>query len=74
MDRQQACLAVIENQTIRHSHFRPHRVVAENHPRIETRELADGPVQLATLDGQVFPALRARQLESGSNLLPEVIR
>ena len=74
MDRQQACLAVIENQTIRRGHFGPHRVAAEDHPWIKNLELADGPVQLATLDGQVFPALRARQLEAGSNLLPEMIR
>jgi hypothetical protein len=73
VDRQQACLAVIEDQAIRPRHFGAHRVATENHPWIENRELASGPVKLATLDGQVFPALRARQLEAGSNLLPEMI-
>ena len=63
VDRQQACLAVIEDQVIRRGHFRAHRVAAEDHPWIENRELADGPVKLATFDGQVFPALRARQLQ-----------
>ena len=74
MDRQQACLAVIENQTIRRCHFCAHRVAAEDHPWIKNRELADGPVKLATLDGQVLPALRVRQVEPGSNLLAEMIR
>ena len=74
MDRQQACLAVIEDQTIRRCHFGAHRVAAEDHPWIENRELADGPVKLATLDGQVLPALRVRQFEPGSKLLPEMIR
>jgi len=36
-------------------------------------ELAHGPVKLATFDGQVLLALRARQFEAGSNLLPEMI-
>jgi len=36
-------------------------------------ELAHGPVKLATFDGQVLLALRARQFEPGSNLLPEMI-
>jgi hypothetical protein len=74
VDRQQACLAVIENQTIRQGHFGAHRVAAEDHPWIENRELADGPVKLAALDGQVLLAFRARQFEPGSNLLPEMIR
>ena len=73
VDCQQAGLAVIEDQAIRGCHFRAHRVAAEDHPWIENRKLADGPVKLATLDGQVFPALRTRQLEPGSNLLPEMI-
>jgi len=73
VDRQQACLAVIEDQTIRRSHFGPHRVAAEDHPWIKNRELADGPVKLGTLDGQVLSALRARQLEPGPDLLPEMI-
>ena len=73
VDRQQACLAVIEDQAIRGCHFRAHRVAAENHPGIENRKLADGPVKLATLDGQVFAALRVRQFEPGPDLLPEVI-
>ena len=74
VDRQQACLAVIENQTILRCHFGAHRVATEDHPWIENRKLADGPVKLATLDGQVLPTLRARQVEPGSNLLPEMIR
>jgi hypothetical protein len=73
VDGQQAWLAVIEDQTIRRCHFGAHRVAAEDHPWIENRELADGPVKLATLDGQVFPTLRTRQLEPRSNLLPEMI-
>jgi hypothetical protein len=73
VDRQQACLAVIKDQAIRRRHFGAHRITTENHPWIENRELANGPVKLATLDGQVFPASRARQLEPGSNLLPEMI-
>jgi hypothetical protein len=40
----------------------------------QKREVADRPVQLATLDGQLFPALRARQLEPGADLLPKVVR
>jgi hypothetical protein len=51
MDRQQACLAVIENQTIRLCHFGAHRVAAEDHPWIKDRELTDGPVEFSTLDG-----------------------
>ena len=74
MDRQQAGLVVIENQTIRLRHFGAHRVAAEDHPWIKNRELADGPVELSTLDGQVLPALCARQFEPGFNLLPELIR
>jgi hypothetical protein len=73
VDGQQACLAVIEDQTIRRGHFGAHRVAAEDHPRIKNREPAEGPVQLTTLDSQVFPASRTRQLEPGSNLLPEMI-
>jgi hypothetical protein len=73
VDRQQARVAVIENQTIRRCHFGAHRVAAEDHPWIKNRELAEGPVKLTTLDGQVFSALRTRQLEPGSNLLPEMI-
>ena len=73
VDCQQACLAVIEDQTIRQGHFGAHRVAAEDHPWIENRKLADGPVKLATLDGQVLPTLRVRQFEPGSNLLPEMI-
>ena len=73
VDRQQACLAVIENQTIRLCHFGAHRVAAEDHPWIENRKLADGPIKLAALNGQVFSALRARQLEPGPDLLPEMI-
>ncbi len=74
MDGQQACLAVIENQMIRHRHFGAHGVAAEDHPRIENGKLADGPVKLVALDGQVLPALRAGRFEPGSNLLPEMIR
>jgi hypothetical protein len=73
VDCQQACLAIIEDQTISGCHFGAHRIAAEDHPWSKNRKLADGPVKLTTLDGQVFPALRTRQLESGSNLLPEVI-
>jgi hypothetical protein len=73
VDGQQACLAVIEDQTVRQGHFGAHRVAAEDHPWIENGELADGPVKLATFDGEVFPALRARQLEPGPDLLPELI-
>ena len=73
VDGQQACLAVIENQAIRDGHFGAHRVAAEDHPRIKNRELAEGSVKLTTFDGQVFPALRTRRLEPGSNLLPEMI-
>jgi len=73
VDCQQACLAVIEDQAIRGCHFRAHRVAAEDHPWIENGKLADGPVKLATLNGQVLPALRVRQFESGSKLLPEMI-
>jgi hypothetical protein len=51
IDRQQACLAVIENQAIRLCHFGAHRVTAEDHPWIKNRELADGTVELSTLDG-----------------------
>jgi hypothetical protein len=50
VDRQQACLAVIENQAIRLCHFGAHRVTAEDHPWIKNRELTDGPVELSTLD------------------------
>jgi hypothetical protein len=74
MYRQQACLAVIENQAIRQRHFRAHGIAAEDHPLIENGELAHGPVKLATFDGQVLLASRARQSEPGSNFLPEVIR
>ncbi len=73
MDRQQACLAVVEDQAIRLCHFGAHRVTAEDHPWIKDRKLADGPVKLTTLDGQVLPALRARQFEPGPDLLPEMI-
>jgi hypothetical protein len=73
VDCQKASFAIIKDQTIRRGHFRAHRVAAEDHPWIENRELADGPVKLATLDGQVFPTLRTRQLEPRSNLLPEMI-
>ena len=73
VDRQQACLAVIEDQAICRRHFGAHRVAAEDHPWIENRELADGPVKLATFDGQVFPALRTRQLQPGPDFLPEMI-
>jgi hypothetical protein len=71
---EQACVAVIENQMIGQGHFRAHRITAEDHPSIENGQLAHGPVKLATLDSQVLPALRARQFEPGSNLLPEMIR
>ena len=74
VDRQQACLAVIENQAICLFHFGSHRVTAEDHPWIKNRELADGTVELSTLDGQVLLTLCARQLEPGLNLLPETIR
>jgi hypothetical protein len=74
VDRQQACVAVIENQTIRQGHFGAHRVAAEDHPWIENGKLTDGPVKLTTLDNQVFPALHTRQLEPRSNLLLEMIR
>jgi hypothetical protein len=50
VDRQQACLAVIENHTIRLCHFGAHSVAAEDHPWIKNRELTDGPVELSTLD------------------------
>jgi hypothetical protein len=73
VDCQQARLAVIENQTIRQDHLGAHGVAAEDHPWIENRKLADGPVKFATLDGQVLPALRVRQFEPGSKLLPEMI-
>ena len=74
VDGQQACAAVIEDQAIRHCHFGAHRVAAEDHPGIEHRKFADGPVKLTTFDGQVLPALRARQFEPGPDLLPEMIR
>jgi hypothetical protein len=70
---EQACLAVVENQAIRQGHFRA-CIAAEDHPWIENGELAHGPVKLATFDGQVLLASRARQFEPGSNFLPEVIR
>ena len=73
VDRQQAFPAFIENQTIRQGHFGAHRVAAEDHPWIEDREFADGPIKLATFNGQFFLALRARQLEPGFDLLPEMI-
>lgn len=73
VDRQQACLAVIEDQAVRDCHFGAHRVAAEDHPWIENGELADGPVKLATLDGQVLPPFGARRVEPGPDLLPEVI-
>lgn len=73
MDRQQACLAVIENQTIRLCHFGAHRVAAEDHPWSKNGELTDGPVELSTLDSQVLPTLCARQFEPGLNLLPELV-
>jgi hypothetical protein len=73
MDRQQARAAVVEDQPIRHCHFGAHRVAAEDHPWIKNRELAQGSVKLTTFDGQVLSALRTRQLEPGSNLLPEKI-
>jgi hypothetical protein len=50
VDRQQAFLAVIENQAIRRCHFGAHSVAAEDHPWIKNRELADGPVKLSALD------------------------
>ncbi|WP_354223931.1 hypothetical protein [Bradyrhizobium sp. F1.4.3] len=58
---------------IRQGHFRAHRIAAEDHPWTEKGELAHGPIKLATFDGQVLLALRARQFEPGSNLLPEMI-
>jgi hypothetical protein len=73
VDGQQACLAVIENQAIRHCHFGAHRVAAEDHPWIKDGKLAEGPVKFPTLDGQILPALRARQFEPGPDLLPETI-
>jgi hypothetical protein len=73
MDGEQACLAVIEDQTIRHCHFGAHRVTAEDHPWIKNREFADGPVKLSALNGYVLPTLRARHFKSGSNLLPKMI-
>ena len=73
VDCQQAGLAVIEDQAIRGCHFRAHRVAAEDHPWIENRKLADGPVKLAALDGQVLPALGVGQFEPGPDLLPEMI-
>jgi hypothetical protein len=48
VDRQQACLAVIEDQAIRRRHFGAHRVATES-SWIENREHANGPVKLATL-------------------------
>jgi hypothetical protein len=74
VDRQQACIAVIENQPIRNCHFGAHRVAAKDHPWIKDWKLADGPVELTTFDGQVLPALRTRQFEPGPDLLPEMIR
>ncbi|UFW74282.1 hypothetical protein [Bradyrhizobium sp. WU425] len=74
MNGQQAFVPVIENQMIGQGHFRAHRVAAEDHPSIERGQLAHGAVKLATFDGQVLPALRIRQFEPGSNLLPETIR
>jgi hypothetical protein len=74
VDLQQAGPVLVENQTIRLCHFGAHRVAAEDHPWIKDRELADGPVELSTFNGQVLPALRARQFEPGLNLLPELIR
>jgi len=56
MDLQQAGLVLIENQMIRLCHFGTHRIAAEDHPRVKNGELADGPVQLSTFDGQVLPA------------------
>jgi hypothetical protein len=73
VDCQQAGLAVIEDQAIRGCHFRAHRVAAEDHPWIENRKLADGPVKLATLDGQVLLTLGVGQFEPGPDLLPEMI-
>ncbi|UPJ43779.1 hypothetical protein IVB40_06835 [Bradyrhizobium sp. 40] len=74
MNGQQAFVPVIENQMIGQGHFRAHSIAAEDHPSIESGQLAHGPVKLATLDGQVLKALRIRQFEPGSNLLPEAIR
>ena len=73
-DCQKASFAIIKDQTIRPGHFGSHRVAAEDHPWIKNGKFADRPVQLATLDGQLFPALRARQLEPGADLLPKVVR
>jgi hypothetical protein len=74
VDCQQAWVAVIENQAIRHDHFGTHRVAAEDHPSIKDGKVAEGPVKVPTLDSQILPALRARQLKAGSDLLPKVIR
>jgi hypothetical protein len=71
---QQACVPVIENQMIGQGHFGAHGIAAEDHQSIQKGQLAHGPVKLATFDSQVLPALRARQFEPGSNLLPEMIR
>jgi hypothetical protein len=51
VDGEQACLAVIEDQTIRYGHFGAHRIAAEDHPWIKNRQLADGRVKLSALDG-----------------------
>jgi hypothetical protein len=59
---------------IRHCHFGAHGVATEDHPWIKNRELADRPIKLVALDGQVMPTLRARQFKAGSNLMPEMIR
>jgi hypothetical protein len=67
VDRQQACPAVIENQTIRRGHFALQKI-------IKNRELADGLVKLSTLHEQVLPALPRSPIRTGSNLLPETIR
>jgi hypothetical protein len=74
VDGEQACVAIIENQTIRHCHFGAHSVAAEDHPWIKDRKLADGPVELFTFDGQVLPALRASNFETVSKLAPKLIR
>jgi hypothetical protein len=74
MDRQQARAAVVDDQAIRHRHFGAHRITAEDHPWIENGKLAEGPVKLARLNGQILSPLRVRQFEPGPDLLPKMIR
>jgi hypothetical protein len=73
-DRQQTCLAVIENQAIRLRHFGAHGVTAEDHPWIKNGELGNGSVKLSTLNAEVSPAFCAREFEPGLDLLPKFFR